>query len=365
MQTDSLAAASAHRGPGLMLASELPPDRLIGLVELAESLGYAELWLTDQRFWRDCYVGLALAARHSKRLLLGPGVNDPFTRHPATIAMSIATLNELSNGRAQLGLGVGGSGIREMRLPKERPVRALREAIDIVRAMLTGETVRYAGEIFHLDGARLGFSPGSRDIPIYVASHSPQVLRLCGRMADGVLLGNVATERGLAEAIGHVRDGEVAAGALNGAAIDLRLEACISDDEDAAIATMKRRFAVRLLSTFPDWAYLERLNVEATPALAAAAEAGSLDAIVQAVPDEAVGATALVGSADRVARQLQALLPVGVDRVTIRPYPCKGQDFEATMEAFAQRVWPRVADLAKKNAQEKVGHDTSRSGSGG
>src|SRR5512142_1569375 len=141
-----------------MLSDELATTDFLKLVELAERVGYGELWYTDQRFWRDAYQGLALAAQHSHALRLGPGVNDPYTRHPATIAMAIATLDEISGGRAQLGLGVGGSGIAEMRLPKDKPVRALREAIELIRAMLTGERVDYDGEIFHLDGGRLGFT---------------------------------------------------------------------------------------------------------------------------------------------------------------------------------------------------------------
>jgi 5,10-methylenetetrahydromethanopterin reductase len=330
-----------RRGPGIMLPDELPPDEFVALVELAEALRYSELWLTDQRFWRDCYMGLALAARHSTHLLLGPGVNDPFTRHPATIAMAIATLDELSHGRAQLGLGVGGSGIREMRLSKERPVRALQEAMALIRAMLSGETVHYSGELFHLDGGRLGFTPVSTTIPIYVATHSPQVLRLCGRQADGVLLGNVANGTGLAGAVWIVREAERAAGRRPGSVlIDLRLEACISDDEAAAIATMRRRFAVRLSATFPNWTYLERLGIDATPGLRAAAEAKSLEAIMANLSDEAVKATALVGSAERVTEQLRSLLTEDVTRVTIRPYPSQGQDFGSTMVAFAERVWP-------------------------
>jgi 5,10-methylenetetrahydromethanopterin reductase len=324
-----------------MLPDELPPDQFIALVEHAESLGYGELWLTDQRFWRDCYMGLALAARHSQRLLLGPGVNDPFTRHPATIAMAIATLDELSHGRAQLGLGIGGSGTREMRLAKERPVRALREAIEIVRAMLSGGEVHYSGEVFQLDGARLGFSPVVETIPIFVATHSPQVLRLCGRLADGVLLGNVANREGVAAAIALVREAEQAVGRPPGSAlIDLRLEACVAEDEATALAAMKRRFAARLLATFPKWEYLDQVRVEVTPGLRAAAEAGNREEVIAQLPDEAVRATVLVGSAEHVAEHLRSLLALDVARLTIRPYPCAGQGLDATMTAFAERVWP-------------------------
>lgn len=321
--------------PGLMLSDEL-----------AEAVGYSELWYTDQRFWRDCYMGLTVAAQHSQRLRLGPGVNDPFTRHPAGIAMGIATLDELSEGRAQLGLGVGGSGIAQMRLPKEKPVRALREAIELIRAMLTGEIVQYDGELFHLDGGRLGL-PVRPSIPISVASHSPQVLRLCGRCADGVLLGNMANRAAIEDATRLVRESEHAAHRPAGSvAINLRLEACIAEDEVAALVAMKRRFAARLIVSYPQWEYLERLGVSPSPALRYAAEAKAIDAVIDSLTDDDVRTTALVGSAAAVAHQLDVLLTPDIARVTIRPYTCAGQGFAATVEAFMTQVWPAVCQSA-------------------
>lgn len=336
-------AVATLDAPGLMLSDELAPHELIRLVELAEAVGYSEFWYTDQRFWRDCYMGLAIAAQHSRRLRLGPGVSDPFTRHPAGIAMAIATLDELSEGRAQLGLGVGGSGIAQMRLPRERPVRALREAIELIRMMLTGEVVRYDGELFHLDNGKLGFPPVRPAIPISVASHSPQVLRLCGRGADGVLLGNMANRAAIIEATQLVRDAEQSAHRPAGSvAINLRLEACIADDEGAALAAMKRRFGARLIASYPHWEYLERLGVDPSAALRDAAGAKAINAVVASLTDDDVRTTALVGSAATVANQLAALLTPDVARVTIRPYPCAGQGLAATIEAFMTQVWPVV-----------------------
>ncbi|MGI8689268.1 MAG: LLM class flavin-dependent oxidoreductase [Thermomicrobiales bacterium] len=333
-----------HDAPGLMLSDELELRELIHLVELAEAVGYSELWYTDQRFWRDCYMGLTVAAQHSQRLRLGPGVNDPFTRHPAGIAMAIATLDELSEGRAQLGLGVGGSGLAQMRLPKEKPVRALREAIELIRAMLTGEVVQYDGELFHLDSGKLGFLPVRSSIPISVASHSPQVLRLCGRSADGVLLGNMANRAAIDEATQLIRDAEQSAHRPAGSvAINLRLEACIAEDEGTALVAMKRRFAARLIASYPQWEYLERLGVSPSPMLRSAAEAKAIDRVVATLMDADVRTTALVGSAAAVATQLGALLTPDIARVTIRPYSCAGQGFAATVEAFMTQVWPAIS----------------------
>src|SRR5215471_16186876 len=115
---------------GVLLNSEYPATQLVELGQLCESLGYDQLWYTDVRLLRDCYVGLAALALRTERIHLGPGVTDPYSRHPAVTAATIATLDELSGGRALLGLGVGGGGFRELGLSTPLPVAALREAVD-------------------------------------------------------------------------------------------------------------------------------------------------------------------------------------------------------------------------------------------
>lgn len=329
--------------PGLMLSDEVAPRDLIPLIELIEGVGYGTFWYTDQRFWRDCYAGLTVAALHSKTLKLGPGVNDPYTRHPATIAMSIATLDELSEGRAVLGLGVGGSGIKAMRLPKDRPVRALRECVELVKLMLAGGKVTYEGELYTLIGGSLGFTPVRNAIPAYVASHSPMVLRLSGQLCEGVLLGNTAQRRAVDEAAAEIHAGEQKAGRPRGTcAIDLRLEACLSDDDRPALVAMKRRFARRLIASYPRWEYLEPLGVVPTDEMRAAAEAGDQERLAQTISDQHVRATALVGSTESAAEQLLGLLTPDVAGVTIRPYACEGQGLDVTIQRFAEKVWPKV-----------------------
>jgi 5,10-methylenetetrahydromethanopterin reductase len=324
-----------------MLSCELEPARLIELGQLAEETGYEELWYTDQRFWRDCYAGLTLLAQNTSRLRLGPGVNDPFTRHPATIAMAIATLDELSGRRAQLGMGVGGSGIAQMHLRKERPVRALREAIELIRLLLAGGPVTFDGEIFPFTGGRLGFEPPRCAIPIVVATHSPMMLKVCGRIADGVLLGNLARPEAIANAIAIVREGERDAGRPPGSvAINLRLEALIADDRLAAHDQMRARVASRFIATYPNWDFLGDRAGEVSPALMAAVQAKDVAGTARLLTEADVQATALVGDANDAALQLAGLLSPEIARVTIRPYGYPGHDQAETIRAFATRVWP-------------------------
>lgn len=340
--------SSAQASPGLLLWSTGDADELVELVELAEDVGYSELWYTDIRFQHECYMGLALAARHSTRLLLGPGVSDPYSRHPALIAMGMATLDELSGGRVQIGLGAGGSGLAAMGVPKERPVRAVREAIELIRAMFACSPIDYVGELYRLEGAGLGFTPVRTDVPIFVATHSAQMLRLSGRLADGVLLANLARRPAVDFAIATLRDGERDAGRKPGTvAVHLRLETCISDDEERAVEAMRRRFAARLCSTFPKWTYLRELGVEPTERAARAAEAGDVDAVAGELSADDVRATGLVGAAESVAAQLRGLLSPDVTKVTIRPLAAEGEPLSTTVRVFAADVWPAVREAAR------------------
>jgi len=116
---------------GVLVYGDDPPNRLLELAGLAEDLGYDCFWHADEKFHRDPFVGLSLLAANTRRLQLGVCVTEPYARHPALIAMAIASLAELAPGRMVLGLGAGGSGFPAMGVVREHPSTALREAVGI------------------------------------------------------------------------------------------------------------------------------------------------------------------------------------------------------------------------------------------
>src|SRR5678815_2595029 len=91
---------------GLLILPAYEPARLADLAVLAESTGFDDFWLADERFFREVYACLTLCALRTRRIRLGPCVTDPYSRHPALTAMAIATLDELSGQRAVLGLSL-------------------------------------------------------------------------------------------------------------------------------------------------------------------------------------------------------------------------------------------------------------------
>ena len=131
----------------LLLLGDAPIVQLVERARLAEATGYEAVWVADERFYREVYSCLGQLAAHTTTVLLGPCVTDPFARHPALTAMAIATLDEISDGRAVLGIGAGISGFAELGIERKKPARAIRESIDLIRALLRGETVDYRGEI--------------------------------------------------------------------------------------------------------------------------------------------------------------------------------------------------------------------------
>jgi 5,10-methylenetetrahydromethanopterin reductase len=312
------------------------------LVALSEDAGYSELWYTDIRFETDAYEFLALAAQNTKRLLLGPGVSDPYTRHPVMLASAIATLDQLSHGRAQVGIG-SGSQLDRLGMVQERPVRALREAIEILRVLLAGDAVDYEGEIFQARRGKLNFTLQRPSIPIFVASHSRQTLTLCGRIADGVLLANLGRREAVENALAHLHEGEREAGRPEGSvAVHLRLEACISDDEKSALDAMRGRLATRLTNSYPKWEYLDELGIEATQELKDAAATRNVAAVTAQLTDENVRSSTLAGSVEQVTAHLASVLTPGITKVTIRPLTYAAQPLDVTITKFIDEVWPAV-----------------------
>jgi 5,10-methylenetetrahydromethanopterin reductase len=339
---------------GVLLNAEYPASELVELGRLCESLGYDQLWYTDVRFLRECYVGLAALASRTDRIRLGPGVSDPYSRHPAMTAAAVATLDELSGRRALLGLGVGGTGFRELGLSTPLPVAALREAVAVIRRLLRGEEVTTQGKVVSLSQGRLQFGPVRPDIPIYFATHGAQITKLAGEVADGVLIANTLLPSAVAFYLDQLREGAAKAGrSIRDVDVSLRFEVCVDDDEAAATAVMRRRVAQRLIAGYPHLEFLERLEVvlpEAFLELAARKDVRQLDRAAALVPLELVERTVLAGSPERVAAQVAAALTHEVTRVTIRPHAVPGGSVAAVLRAFAQQIMPRVAELRPAGA---------------
>ena len=162
---------------------------MLKLAQLAEQVGVDRLGISDVIFYPDTYELQALIAFVTKRMSIGSLVTNPYTRHPAVIAAAASTLDEISQGRAFIGIGAG-AGIGKLGVIRSPPAPTIREAVRIIRELLAGRVVNYQGKAFQLTGkdSRLEFPP-QRAVPILIGTRSPRIAKLAGELADIIVIG--------------------------------------------------------------------------------------------------------------------------------------------------------------------------------
>ena len=320
------------------------PRQAARLARVAEDAGFLDVWFPDHYFIREVYAALALAATATRRIGLGTGVTSPHLRHPVLLASAVATIDEISEGRAILGLGVGGHEFpTQLEVSLARPLAVCREATDIIRRLLAGETVTADGKVFSVRGARLHFTPARR-IPIYLAARGPQMLALAGEVADGVI-----THGTHPSYVTLARD-QVAAGLARGArppdAVDLALmaEVVVTDDPPRERDKMRARCVVIAGGEYaPE--LVERYGL--TPAdvepVRRAMRAGDFAAAARAVSDRVVDAFCVTGSADHCRDTLRGMAKAGVTHVIC--WFGAGADEAAITRALATLAREVVAPL--------------------
>lgn len=342
------------------LMQSLPPARLVSAIQLCDELGYHTLWYGSEKFFRDPYIGLAVAALHSKSLRLGTYIADPYTMHPALIAVAIATLDELSAGRAILLLGAGGTGLFRLGLSRERPAQALRESITVIRRLLAGELVTFDGEVLHLNGVQLSF-PTRANIPIYVASRGDRVLSMAGELADGVMIATYAEPRGIRHALERVASGAGKRGlSWTDLAVLSRVDGWIDADGERARAAVRPMVARLLAASYPDRSFVDASGVQIPAPLEAILSRRNREeatAAADLVPDELVNAFTWAGTADEVAAKIAAVVELGIERITFMPHPPPGQLMEQGLRAFIRDVMPRVDALLGWHGARPAAHD--------
>ena len=228
---------------GLVFEAEITPgmstSEVVVLAQIAEEAGFDRLGISDVVFWHDCFVLLALVSQKTQKLHMGPMVTNPYSRHPAVMAGIMAALQDASQGRMFLGIGVG-AGLEQVGMNYSRPVRTLREALTAIKGLLAGDEVTLHGETITVDHARM-VGP-VQSVPISIGSRSQQVMTLAGEMADIALVGGRSLNQKIADDYkSWVADGARKAGRdPNAIEIAPRLTLCVSSDGALARQSMKR-----------------------------------------------------------------------------------------------------------------------------
>lgn len=327
-------------GLGLSALETRPFDDLVRVALSAESSG-VELLAVPEAWSREAFTILGFLAARTARIRLATGIVNVFSRTPALLAMAAATLDELSGGRAILGLGVSGGRVIEgfHGVAMERPLLRLREVTEAVRALVHRDREGYAGRLVRIDpGFTLRFAGPRQAIPIFHASLTPKAIVQCGEIADGwfpFLYGAdelrrdmTLVEEGLARA-GRARATFTAAPFV---------PTIVDDDLDAARRAVKRHIAfyVGAMGRFYHGALVRHGHGAAADAARAEWRAGRRDAATERIPDELVERLAACGSPERVRAHLDALRAAGADLpVAFLPLGATNDQAERTIRAIA------------------------------
>ena len=175
--------------PGsINLIPETSIDSMCDLAIRSEQLGFERCWVYDEGLaTRDVYVTMTAILHATENLIVGPGITNSYTRHPGQTAAAIASLDEMSNGRAFLGIGAGGSlTLDPLGIERYKPLETVRQTISACRQLFAGKKVDLEAPGFSFKSAQLNY--GRSDIEIWLAGRGPKMLDLGGSVADGVML---------------------------------------------------------------------------------------------------------------------------------------------------------------------------------
>ena len=328
---------------GFTLKPDHTIERTINLTRQAEDGGFSYGWLFDSHvLWKDPYPILTIMALNTERMRLGTCVTNPATRDPSVTASALATLNEISGGRMDLGIGRGDSARRRMGKPPTTLAR-LEEAAVLIRDLVEGKTVDQ-------DGTDLNFTWTRKDkLPVWLAGYGPKALELTARIADGVIL-QLADPDLIRWFVGQLRDYAREAGRdPNEIKVMAAAPAHVGD-----MATCRER--VRWFPALVSNHVVDLVNKYDPAELPAGltgyirnregydyhhhAEVGSDNA--QFVTDEVVDRFSVIGSVDDHLRKLQVLADAGVDQFNI--YLMNG-DEEDTLDVYAREIIPKAREL--------------------
>src|SRR5262245_59972317 len=298
----------------------LSPAQQVAYIRHAEVQGYDSAWVPEV-MGTDAFTVLAAASQMTQRLRLGTGIVPIYTRTPTTLAMSIATLDALSGGRAVLGLGVSSEVIIGAwhGLPVPKPLGAMREAVEIIRRLLRNERVTVEGQTFRVRNLRPNVPvPAERTIPIYLAALNPGMLRLAGEIADGVIL-NWLPAAHVPRAIAAIAAGAQRAGrALADIDIACFIRVCVTDDIDAARQWMRRELTgYAIVDAYHAYFTACGFGADST-ACREAWQQGDRTGATQCISETMVHALAAIGSPTACRAQLAAFTDAGVTLPIVR-----------------------------------------------
>lgn len=325
---------------GIEFVPDKSPQKVVELAALAEKAGFEYVWVTDHYNNRNTYVVLTAIALNTQKVKLGPGVTNPYPVSPVWTASAVASLDEISGGRAVLGIGAGDkTTLDSLGVSQVKPLSAIEESVKIIKLLWKGEAVRFKGEVFTVSGAKLNYTP-AHEIPTYVGAQGPKLLELAGRIGDGVLV-NASHPIDLEFAIRQITQGAKGAN-RDIQQIDIVAYTCFSVDHDANKAKEKAKQVVAFIVAGSPLKVLERHNIpsELAQKIKEKLVAGDFPGAFGLVTDDLADRFSISGSVDECIRRIKELTNIGVTQIVVGS-PI-GPNKQEAIELISKEILPKL-----------------------
>jgi 5,10-methylenetetrahydromethanopterin reductase len=295
-------------------------QEMIELARLADEIGMESIWMSDHLCFRDSLTTSMALLASTQTIKVAPAPMSPYSRYPIISAMSIATMEEFAPGRVIASPGTGNAAaLKEAGIESPRPLKTMREYVDILRRLLRGDTVHFQGDMFQVNGAKMGFVP-STPIPLYLTAVRPKMLQLGGEIGDGVLLSAGCAPGYIAQCVDEIRKGaEKAEKSLTDRDVAGFVTASVADNPGEAMEANKLFLAYIFRNTH----HAENIRLGGgkidQEGLAAAVAKRDWEAAKKFISDEVVHAHSVAGTAAECRRQLESFIRGGLNLPILLP----------------------------------------------
>ena len=285
--------------------------------QLIENAGFTRVWVPDESTWRSSYQTSAIIGEHTKDIKFGPGLTNPYTRHPVVTGVEMATLHTDFGCRGILGIGPGDFHfLQSLGMSWRQVTQTLIEAIQIVRLVVAGKPIEFHGQVFSVTDLQLKYeSRNSPPLEIGLGCRGPKLAETAGKVADRVLLDGIP-QKGLPDVIKRVRLGEEQAQRTKGACgIGCFFGLGIDNNTQRAKQQAKRNASWSIAMAHPF--ALEAAGLSKTDVQPVFDALPDLDAATDKISDELVKQFALTGTVDDVITQLDTYADMGLEEVIL------------------------------------------------
>lgn len=303
---------------GLGFLGEPSTQEIAQLAGLAEEAGFESIWVAETRFMRDAITTASAIACATSKVRIATAAINPFTRGAVLTAVTFASLDELSGGRAILGIGAGSEQVLTAQgYAFERPIRRLSESVAAIRAVWQGQP--FEGQFQRVDGVALDFAPPRPQVPIYLAVTGPRALALAGRVADGVILDVFTPPAHTRRAVERIHAAAVATGRDPGEIeITGALAVALDSEEMSGREALAPRVAI-YLTQFPTIAVEAGLTQDEIAEYQAIAERDGIAALARRLPPAVVDSVTVTGTPEQCRARIAEYRAAGLDVPILMP----------------------------------------------